>query len=124
MFTDAPVFDAVVLHGGSGKIRTDLNIKAWKLLSETDVINNQKPPTGSPIRITSVHGRLPVIRTSIHSLRRVPARWDGVTAIRSRQALRRDLAGAAEMPMLRRLPLREAEIPASSRPTAMFLSIR
>lgn len=37
----APVFDAVVVHGGGGKIRTDLNIKVWKLLSETDVINNQ-----------------------------------------------------------------------------------
>jgi len=37
----APVFDAVVVHGGGGKIRTDLNIKVWKLLAETDVINNQ-----------------------------------------------------------------------------------
>jgi len=37
----APVFDAVVVHGGGGKIRSDLNIKVWKLLSETDVINNQ-----------------------------------------------------------------------------------
>lgn len=36
-----PVFDAVVIHGGGGKIRTDLKIKVWKLLSETDVINNQ-----------------------------------------------------------------------------------
>jgi len=36
-----PVFDAVVIHGGGGKIRTDLNIKVFKLLSETDVINNQ-----------------------------------------------------------------------------------
>ena len=37
----APVFDAVVVHGGGGKIRTDLNVKVFKLLSETDVINNQ-----------------------------------------------------------------------------------
>ena len=37
----ATAFDAVVVHGGGGKIRTDLNIKVWKLLSETDVINNQ-----------------------------------------------------------------------------------
>jgi hypothetical protein len=34
----APVFDAVVLHGGGGKMRTDLNLKIWKLLSETDVL--------------------------------------------------------------------------------------
>ena len=30
-----------MIHGGGGKIRTDLKIKVWKLLSETDVINNQ-----------------------------------------------------------------------------------
>jgi Alpha/beta hydrolase domain len=34
----APVYDAVVLHGGGGKMRTDLNVKIWKLLSETDVL--------------------------------------------------------------------------------------
>jgi hypothetical protein len=38
----APVFDAVVPHGGGGRIREDLtNVKVFKLLSETDVINNQ-----------------------------------------------------------------------------------
>ena len=31
------VFDGVMLHGGGGKIRTDLNVKVWKMLSETDV---------------------------------------------------------------------------------------
>ena len=37
-----PVFDAVVPHGGGGRIRNDLtNVKVFKLLSETDVINNQ-----------------------------------------------------------------------------------
>jgi Alpha/beta hydrolase domain len=35
----APVFDAVVLHGGGQKVRTDLDVKVWKLLSETDVSN-------------------------------------------------------------------------------------
>ena len=34
----APVYDAVVLHGGGGKMRTDLSVKIWKLLSETDVL--------------------------------------------------------------------------------------
>jgi len=34
----APVYDAVVLHGGGGKMRADLNVKIWKLLSETDVL--------------------------------------------------------------------------------------
>jgi len=36
-----PVFDAVILHGGGGRIRTDLKIKVWKLNSETDVIIGQ-----------------------------------------------------------------------------------
>jgi hypothetical protein len=35
------VFDAVIVHGGGSKIRTDLNIKVWKLNSETDVIIGQ-----------------------------------------------------------------------------------
>jgi hypothetical protein len=34
----SPVYDAVVLHGGGGKMRSDLNVKIWKLLSETDVL--------------------------------------------------------------------------------------
>jgi hypothetical protein len=33
-----PVYDAVLLHGGGGKMRSDLNVKIWKLLSETDVL--------------------------------------------------------------------------------------
>jgi hypothetical protein len=33
-----PVYDAVVLHGGGGKMRADLGVKIWKLLSETDVL--------------------------------------------------------------------------------------
>jgi hypothetical protein len=35
--SDGPTFDGVVLHGGGGQIRTDLDIKVWKFLSETDV---------------------------------------------------------------------------------------
>jgi hypothetical protein len=34
----SPMYDAVVLHGGGGKMRSDLNVKIWKLLSETDVL--------------------------------------------------------------------------------------
>ena len=36
--TQAAVYDAVLLHGGGGKMRADLNVKIWKLLSETDVL--------------------------------------------------------------------------------------
>ncbi len=45
----AKVFDAVVLHGGGGRVRTDLDIPVWKLLAETDVQNqavNRQPDTG------------------------------------------------------------------------------
>jgi hypothetical protein len=55
----APVFDAVVVHGGGGKIRTDLRIKVWKLLSETDVINNQaanRQPDSDTFRAWEVAG--------------------------------------------------------------------
>jgi alpha/beta hydrolase family protein len=44
----ARVFDAVILHGGGGRVRTDLDIPVWKLLSETDVQNqavNRQPDT-------------------------------------------------------------------------------
>lgn len=34
----APAYDAVVLHGGGGTMRTDLNVKIFKILSETDLI--------------------------------------------------------------------------------------
>jgi hypothetical protein len=33
----ATVYDAVVLHGGGGKMRTDLNVKVFKILAETDL---------------------------------------------------------------------------------------
>lgn len=42
------VYDAVVLHGGGGKVREDLDVKVFKLLNETDVTgqaNNRQPDT-------------------------------------------------------------------------------
>src|SRR5207302_2000192 len=42
------VYDAVVLHGGGGKVSEDLNVKVFKLLNETDVArqaNNRQPDT-------------------------------------------------------------------------------
>jgi hypothetical protein len=44
----AKVFDAVILHGGGGRVRADLDIPVWKLLAETDVQNqaiNRQPDT-------------------------------------------------------------------------------
>ena len=32
-----PVYDGVVVHGGGGPIRDDLDVKVWKLLAETDM---------------------------------------------------------------------------------------
>ncbi len=42
------VYDGVVLHGGGGRVRTDLTVKVFKLLDETDVpgqVNNRQPDT-------------------------------------------------------------------------------
>ena len=54
----APVYDAVVLHGGGGKMRTDLNVKVWKLLSETDVLGQvaTRQPDGDKYRTWEVAG--------------------------------------------------------------------
>ena len=53
------VFDAVIVHGGGGRIRTDLDIPVWKLLSETDVLNGQaanRQPDTNKIRTWEVAG--------------------------------------------------------------------
>ena len=42
------VYDAVVLHGGGGKVSEELDVKVFKLLNETDVTgqaNNRQPDT-------------------------------------------------------------------------------
>ena len=42
------LYDAVVLHGGGGKVSDNLNVKVFKLLNETDVAgqaNNRQPDT-------------------------------------------------------------------------------
>jgi putative intracellular protease/amidase len=54
----APVYDAVVLHGGGGKMRTDLNVKIWKLLSETDVLGQvaTRQPDSDTYRTWEVAG--------------------------------------------------------------------
>ena len=54
----APVYDAVVLHGGGGKMRTDLNVKIWKLLSETDVLGQvaTRQPDSDKFRTWEVAG--------------------------------------------------------------------
>jgi hypothetical protein len=56
----APIFDAIVLHGGGARIRTDLgNVKVWKLLSETDVLGSQaasRQPDSNNFRSWEVAG--------------------------------------------------------------------
>jgi len=54
-----PVFDAVIVHGGGSKIRTDLKIKVWKLSSETDVVIGQaaaRQPDNANFRSWEVAG--------------------------------------------------------------------
>ena len=54
----APVYDAVVLHGGGGKMRTDQPVKIWKLLSETDVLAQvaSRQPDSDKFRTWEVAG--------------------------------------------------------------------
>jgi Alpha/beta hydrolase domain len=53
-----PVYDGVVLHGGGGKMRTDLSVKIWKLLAETDVLNQlaSRQPDTDKFRTWEVAG--------------------------------------------------------------------
>jgi Alpha/beta hydrolase domain len=54
----APVYDAVVLHGGGGKMRADLGVRVWKLLSETDVLGQvaTRQPDSDKFRTWEVAG--------------------------------------------------------------------
>jgi hypothetical protein len=54
----SPVYDAVVLHGGGGRMRADLSVKIWKLLSETDVLSqlNTRQPDSDKFRTWEVAG--------------------------------------------------------------------
>ena len=52
-----PVYDAVVLHGGGGKMRADLNVKIWKLLLETDVLGQVADAPGRQRQVPHVGGR-------------------------------------------------------------------
>ena len=51
-------FDGVVLHGGGGQIRTDLDVKVWKFLSETDVpgLAASRQPDTDRFRLWEVAG--------------------------------------------------------------------
>jgi hypothetical protein len=72
-----PVFDAVILHGGGGKIRTDLKIKVWKLNSETDVIIGQaaaRQPDTANFRTWEVAGDSHVDTQFIASRSKLAAR--------------------------------------------------
>ncbi len=72
-----PVFDAVILHGGGGKIRTDLEIKVWKLNSETDVIIGQaaaRQPDTNNFRTWEVAGDSHVDTQFIASRSKLAAR--------------------------------------------------
>jgi hypothetical protein len=52
------VYDAVVLHGGGGKVSEDLDVKVFKLLNETDVTGqaNNRQPDSAKFRQWEVAG--------------------------------------------------------------------
>ena len=74
----APSFDAVVVHGGGGRIRDDLGtLKVWKLLSETDVLSNQaavRQPDTPSFRSWEVAGDSHVDQQFVASSRKLSAR--------------------------------------------------
>ncbi len=74
----APIFDAVVVHGGGGRIRDDPGtVKVWKLLSETDVISSQAPlrqPDTASFRSWEVAGDSHVDQQFVASSRKLSAR--------------------------------------------------
>jgi hypothetical protein len=88
----APVFDAVVVHGGGGRIRTDLTIPVFKLLAETDVLGQQaanRQPDTKTFRSWEVAGSSHVDVQFRESSSKLAAR-DGVRARRrSRRRLPR-----------------------------------
>jgi hypothetical protein len=80
-----PAFDAVIVHGGGGRIRTDLDIKVWKLLAETDVIGSQaanRQPDTAKFRTWEVAGSSHVDLQFVTYSRKLNAR-DGAVAVGS-----------------------------------------
>ena len=73
-----PVFDAVVVHGGGGRIRSDLGtLKVWKLLSETDVLGSQaafRQPDTANFRSWEVAGDSHVDQQFVASSRKLTQR--------------------------------------------------
>jgi hypothetical protein len=79
----APVFDAVIVHGGGGRIRTDLDIPVWKLLAETDVIGSQaanRQPDTAKFRSWEVAGTSHVDLKFVTYSRQLSARDGAPTA--------------------------------------------
>jgi hypothetical protein len=74
----APIFDAVVVHGGGGRIRSDLGtLKVWKLLSETDVLGSQasvRQPDTANFRSWEVAGDSHVDQQFVASSRKLMQR--------------------------------------------------
>jgi hypothetical protein len=74
----APIFDAVVVHGGGGRIRADLGtLKVWKLLSETDVLGTQasvRQPDTASFRTWEVAGDSHVDQQFVASSRKLTQR--------------------------------------------------
>ena len=117
-----PVFDAVIVHGGGSKIRTDLKIKVWKLNSETDVIIGQaavRQPDTANFRTWDVAGDSHVDVQFIARRSKLVER-DGNPL---RQASGRVSGESRIHPLPRRARPPEG-IRATSRPSAMCRSIR
>ena len=118
-----PVFDAVILHGGGGKIRTDLKIKIWKLNSETDLIIGQaavRQPDTDNFRTWEVAGDSHVDAQFIAERTTLVERDGNPIAPGFTPGMRRGCNAAPHLCLCRRA----AQIRARSRPSAKCRSIR
>jgi hypothetical protein len=92
------VFDAVVLHGGGGRVRTDLDIPVWKLLAETDVLGSQaanRQPDTARFRLWEVAGTSHVDLQFVSYSRQLTAR-DGSPVAPGANGGRRGAAATRE----------------------------
>ena len=105
-----PVFDGVVVHGGGGRIRDDLDVKVWKLLAETDLGRQaaiRQPDTAS-FRTWEVAGSSHVdIFFAVESAK-VGAAMDGRSEADALVGLPAagELSGRCDLPEYSRVPFR------------------
>ncbi len=105
-----PVFDGVVVHGGGGRVRDDLDVKVWKLLAESDMgrqVATRQPDTDS-FRTWEVAGSSHVDIIFAVESAKVRGVMNGQTAAEALAGLPAagELSGRCDRPEYSRVPFR------------------